>query len=112
MGCERGQASVEWGGLLLLVSLVFGALVAVVPAVDGRSFGSYLAHAILCSMRGGCRGGDSGLAHAYGGSDAALLRRFAPNNVDEPGARSPPGDLPPRRVAGCGPPAGGPGLRA
>src|SRR4051794_41344038 len=99
MGCERGQASVEWGGLLLLVSLVFGALVAVVPAVDGRSFGSYLAHAILCSMRSGCRGGDAEGAHAYGGSDAALLRRVAPENLDGAGGPFLPGGLPRRSAA-------------
>src|SRR4051794_31649333 len=93
MCCQRGQASVEWTALLLLVALTFGALVAVVPAVDGRSLGSYLAHSILCAVRGGCAAGDSELARAYGGGDAALLRRFAPNIVYEPGADSLPVDF-------------------
>ena len=39
MRCERGQASVEWVGLVLLASLALGALAAAAPAVDGRSFG-------------------------------------------------------------------------
>src|SRR5215212_8337125 len=85
MCCERGQATVEWTGLVLLVALVLGALIAVVPAVDGRSFGSYLAHSILCSLRGGCSSSDGGLARAYAGDDAALLRRYAPNIVYESG---------------------------
>jgi hypothetical protein len=93
MCCQRGQASVEWTGLVLLVAVVFGALVAVVPAVDGRSFGSYLAHSIVCSVRGGCASADRGVARAYGGADAALLRRFAPNIVYEPGADSLPVDF-------------------
>src|SRR4051794_29378289 len=94
MCCERGQASVEWTGLVLLVALALGAFLSVVPAVDGRSFGSSLAHSILCSLRGGgCSSEDRGLARAYGGGDAALLRRFAPNIMYEPGADSLPIDF-------------------
>src|SRR5437764_1069916 len=93
MCCERGQASVEWTGVVLLVALAFGALLTVVPAVDGRSFGSYLAHSILCSVRGGCASADRGLAQAYGAADDALLRRFAPNIVYEPGTDSLPVDF-------------------
>src|SRR4051812_32169542 len=101
MCCERGQASVEWTGLVLLVALVLGAVVAVVPAVDGRSFGSYLAHSMLCSMRGGCASEDDGLARAYEAGDAALLRRFAPNIVYEPGADALPVDFRRCRSPGC-----------
>ena len=39
MRCERGQATIEWVGLVLLASLALGALATAVPAVDGRSFG-------------------------------------------------------------------------
>jgi hypothetical protein len=101
MCCERGQATVEWAGLVLLLALVLGALVAVVPAVDGRSFGSYLAHSILCQMRGGCSPDDAGLARAYAGGDAALLRRYAPNIVYEPGTRVLPVDFRRCRSPGC-----------
>jgi hypothetical protein len=94
MRCERGQASVEWTGLVLLVAVALGSFLSVVPGVDGRSFGSYLAHSILCSLRGGaCSSGGRGLARAYGDDDAALLRRFAPNIVYEPGADSLPIDF-------------------
>jgi uncharacterized membrane protein (DUF4010 family) len=43
MCCERGQASVEWTGVVLLVAVVFGALVTVVtvvPAVGRRADGN------------------------------------------------------------------------
>jgi hypothetical protein len=101
MCCERGQSTVEWTGLVLLVALALGALVALVPAVDGRSFGSYLAHSVLCSVRGGCSTGEGELARAYGGDDEALLRRFAPNIVYEPGADSLPVDFRRCRSPGC-----------
>jgi hypothetical protein len=93
MRSEHGQATVEWTGVVLLVALVLGAAVAFVPAVDGRSFGSALAHAILCSSRGGCDDGRDALALAYGRSDAELLRRFAPNIVYEPGTHTLPVDF-------------------
>jgi hypothetical protein len=102
MCCERGQATVEWAGLVLLLALALGALLTVVPAVDGRSFGSYLAHSILCSARGRCSpSGGAALARAYASEDAELLRRFAPNLVYEPGADSLPVDFRRCRSAAC-----------
>jgi hypothetical protein len=93
MASECGQASVEWTAVVLLVALVLGAAVAVVPAVDGRSLGSYVAHAIVCGTRGDCDAGDDELAGAYGRADAELLRRFAPNIVYEPGTHTLPVDF-------------------
>lgn len=51
---ERGQATVEWTGLVLLVAVGLGALATLVPRVDGRSLGGAVAHAITCSASGGC----------------------------------------------------------
>jgi hypothetical protein len=51
---ERGQATVEWTGLVLLVAVALGALATLAPRVDGRSLGGAVAHAITCSARGGC----------------------------------------------------------
>ena len=93
MRCERGQATVEWTAVVLLVALVLGAALALVPAVDGRSLGSMLAHSILCSARGGCDDGNGALVHAYGRQDAELVRRFAPNIVYEPGTHTLPVDF-------------------
>src|SRR3954464_9073297 len=93
MASQQGQATVEWAGVVLLVALALGAAIAFAPAVDGRSFGSYLAHAVVCATRGDCARGRDALAGAYGSADAALLRRFAPNIVYEPGTHTLPVDF-------------------
>jgi hypothetical protein len=97
MRCERGQATIEWVGLVLLASLVLGALAAAVPVVDGRSFGGFLSHRIVCAVkRSACA--DRALVRAYGKRDAELLRRHAPGLVYEPGEPSLPVDF--RRCRG------------
>ena len=59
MRCERGPATIEWVGLVLLASLALGALAAAVPVVDGRSFGGFLSHRIVCAVTAiGLRGPD------------------------------------------------------
>jgi hypothetical protein len=93
MTSEAGQATVEWTGVTLLVALVLSAAMAFIPAIDGRSFGSLLGHAIVCAVRGRCDDGNRALAAAYGPADAALLRRFAPNIVYEPGTHTLPVDF-------------------
>ena len=93
MASESGQATIEWSGLVLLVALALSALVAVVPAIDGRSFGGALAHAIVCAVRGDCDRGKDVLLGAYPRGDVALLRRFAPNIVYEPGTHTLPVDF-------------------
>jgi hypothetical protein len=54
MSSARGQATIEWTGLMLLATLVLAALATLVPRVDGRGLGSSVAHAITCAARGGC----------------------------------------------------------
>lgn len=93
MRSESGQASIEWMAVVCVVALVLGAAVAFVPAVDGRSFGSLIARSIVCAVKGGCERGDDALAAAYGASEAALVRRFAPNIVYEPGTHTLPIDF-------------------
>ena len=89
---QTGQTTVEWTGLVLLVALALGALLTVGPRVDGRSFGGFLAHSITCAARGGCTVGRDDLARVHGAEDAALLRRFAPGLVYEPGTYTLPVD--------------------
>jgi hypothetical protein len=89
---DGGQATIEWTGLLLVVALVLGALVAFGPRIDGWSFGGFLAHHFTCAVKGGCRDGDRALVHAYGERDAARVREYAPNLVYEPGERQLPVD--------------------
>ena len=91
MRSESGQASVEWVGLTLIVSLALGALALVGPQLDGRAFGTFLAHSIVCAMRGGC-GGERALRTAYGVGQAGLVRAYAPNVVYEPGTLTLPVD--------------------
>jgi hypothetical protein len=90
---ERGQATAEWIGVVLVVALALGALLAAGPRVDGRSFGGFLAHRIGCAVKGGCSRMDEPLLLAYGSSDAELVRRYAPNIVYEPGTLTLPVDF-------------------
>jgi hypothetical protein len=82
---EHGQATIEWAGLVMLVSLVLCALLSRGLRVDGRAFGGFLTHRIVCAVEGGCGDSRAALAAAYGGRDAALVRAHAPNLVYEPG---------------------------
>jgi hypothetical protein len=89
---ERGQASVELVGLLLLVSLAFAALGVFAPRVDGRSIGGFLAHHVVCAATRGCHAAERALERAYGEDDAATVRELAPNLVYESGERQLPVD--------------------
>jgi hypothetical protein len=89
---ERGQASVEWIGLLLLVSLALAAALAFVPALDGRPLGASIARALVCAVKGDCRVEGVALRRAYGERGAALVRAHAPNLVYEPGTLTLPVD--------------------
>lgn len=101
MRSEHGAATVEWTSLVLVVTLTLGASLAVAPRVDGRTYGAFLVHSILCAVRGGCDDGDDELAAAYGVHDAALVREYAPNIVYEPGERSLPVDFRDCRARYC-----------
>lgn len=80
---EHGQASIEWIGVCLLVSIAFGAALAFVPAIDGRPLGAALARALVCAVGRDCSAERQALRDAYGDRDAALVRRYAPNLVYE-----------------------------
>src|SRR3954453_2082771 len=43
---ERGQATVEWTGLLLLVALALLALSQLAPKADGQELGTTVAHSV------------------------------------------------------------------
>ena len=58
MCSERGQASVEWIGLVLLLALALTALARVAPLADADGLGAELLHAVTCAARGGCSGED------------------------------------------------------
>ena len=78
MRCERGQATIEWVGLVLLASLVLGALATAVPAGEGRSFGTFVSERIFCAIGGsGCRAGSEREIEAPAESLAQRLPRGA-----------------------------------
>ena len=91
-GSERGQASVEWIGLLLLVSLAFATALAFVPVADGRPLGAAIARVLVCAVRHDCGREGAALRSAYGEHDAQLVRDNAPNLVYEPGTFTLPVD--------------------
>lgn len=91
---ERGQASLEWVGLVLLVGLTCAAAVAAgAGSIDARPYGAELARALVCAVRGGCDSGDDELARVYGEGEAALVRAYAPGLVYEPRTRTLPVDF-------------------
>src|SRR3954462_15260585 len=93
MPSERGQATIEWTAVVLIVALAFAALLAVgAPRLDGRSYGGALAHAVVCAARGGREAGPAQLVSAYGAADAALVRESALSIVYEPGEKEIPID--------------------
>ena len=98
---ERGQTTVEFVALVLLATLVLGALVVASPRFDGRSFGGFLAFRIVCTIERDCHDGDRSLTRAYGTRDAALVRDLAPNLVYEPGERQLPVDWRDCRRVAC-----------
>jgi hypothetical protein len=86
---ERGQAAVEWVGVVLLVGLalvVGGVGVASVHAPG-------LARTVRCAVLAGCGGEDRALERAYGGDVAAHVRAWAPGIAYEPGTLPLPVDF-------------------
>jgi len=78
-GSNRGQSTVEWVGLVLLVAGVMTALVAAVPGLPAAGLVHSVGKKILCavSLAGGCAG-EGSLEKAYGSELAALVRSGAP----------------------------------
>jgi hypothetical protein len=89
---QRGQASVELVGLVLLVTVALGALATAAPRPDGRAIGGFLAHHIVCASTGSCHAPERALENAYGEDVAATLRELAPSLVYERGERQLPVD--------------------
>jgi hypothetical protein len=89
---ERGQASVEWVALALVVAVVFaGALAG--AAAAGVSVAPGFARTLRCAVLAGCHGEDAALGDAYGGDVAAMVRAYAPSLVYEPGTLTLPVDF-------------------
>ena len=101
MGCERGHATVEWAGIVLLTAVALGVFGTFAAQPDGRSLGALIAHSIACAARARCDDGARALAHAYGEQDSALVRMHAPGLVYEPRTGAVPVDFRDCRAPTC-----------
>lgn len=110
MGSERGQGTVEWVGLVALVSLVLLAAVAAGARVPGAPLARALADRILCAaaLAEEC-GDETELIAAYGSEVGELVRRQMPMLAFERDSRAVPVDFRLCRDSNCGD-AGGEGL--
>lgn len=99
---ERGQGTVEWIGLMLLVGLLLATLVAAGLRMPIGSLARVIAARIVCavSLGSACREAP-GLADAYGSEVAALVRRHVPSLAYEAGMRALPVDFRRCRASSC-----------
>lgn len=107
MGSERGQGTVEWVGLTLLVSLLMLAVVGAGVRVPGATLAQALADRLLCaaSLADGC-GDEPELVAAYGTEVGKLVRRHMPMLAFERGSSAVPVDFRRCRASACGDAAG------
>jgi hypothetical protein len=100
---ERGQGTVEWVGLVALVSLLLLSLVAAGVQVPGIALARAVASRMLCAvtMADGC-GDEPALIAAYGSDVGKLVRRHMPTIFFEQGSRALPVDFRRCRDAECG----------
>ena len=104
---ERGQSTVEWVGLLLLVTLLLAALVAAGVRVPGGSLGRAIASRILCAVAIAESCGDEpALIAAYGTEVGELVIDHMPTLAFEDGSRGLPIDWRRCRATVCGDGAG------
>jgi hypothetical protein len=88
MRCERGQASVEWIALLLLMALGLVALARFAPHGDASHLGAELLKGVTCAARGGCEAERGGRAQRGGPSRLVTVPPLVPV-APRAGARSP-----------------------
>jgi len=101
---ERGQSTVEWVGLLLLVALCLAGLVAAGVRVPGTALAHAIASRILCaaSLADSCDGDEPVLIAAYGTEIGKLVREHMPSLLFERGSRAVPVDFRRCRSSRCG----------
>jgi hypothetical protein len=101
---ERGQSTVEWIGLVLLVSLVVSVLGAIVGiGLPGAALAQAVGSRIVCAvgLGEGCSLGAGPLLTAYGNELAASVREHAPRIFYEDGMRALPVDYRECREDAC-----------
>jgi hypothetical protein len=101
---QDGQSTVEWVGLLLLVSALLGGLLAAVESgLPAGLFARAIAERLLCAagIEPVC-GSSGGLIAAYGPELAGQVERNAPRIVYEEGMTALPVDFRTCRGRACG----------
>lgn len=100
---ERGQGTVEWVGLVGVVSLLLVGLIAAGVRVPGTTLARAVASRILCAaaLADGC-GDEPTLIAAYGTEVGKLARRHMPWVLFERGSRALPVDFRRCRSSACG----------
>ncbi len=102
MGEERGQSTVEWVGVLLVVALLLVGMVAAGARVPGVSLAEAVVSRMLCAaaLADGC-GDEPGLIAAYGTEVGKLVREHMPMLAFEEGSRAVPVDFRRCRRTAC-----------
>jgi hypothetical protein len=100
--CDRGQGTVEWVGLTLLVSLAMLVMVTAGARVPGASLARAVADRLLCAaaLVEGC-GDEPALVAAYGTELGKLVRDHTPALVFEQGSSALPVDFRRCRSSAC-----------
>jgi hypothetical protein len=101
---QSGQSTVEWVGLVLLVSLVMSVLGAIAGVgLPGAALAHALASKVICAvgLGDGCSLGASSLLTAYGDELAASVRDHAPAIFYEDGMSALPVDYRQCRQDAC-----------
>ena len=103
MASERGQGTVEWIGLVYVVSLVLVGLLAAGVRAPGADLARSVAQRILCAteLADGC-GDEPLLITTYGDEVGRLVRRHMPTIGFEAGSRAVPIDYRRCRETSCG----------
>lgn len=103
MASERGQGTVEWIGLVCVISLGLVGLLAVGVRVPGVDLARSVAQRILCAteLADGC-GDEPVLIATYGDEVGRLVRRHMPTIGFEAGSRAVPIDYRRCRETSCG----------
>lgn len=100
---ERGQGTVEWVGLVCLVSLLLVALLALGVRVPGAALARAIASRVLCAAALAERCGDEPvLIAAYGSEVGRMVREHMPSLLYERGSRALPIDFRRCRSSECG----------
>jgi len=100
---ERGQGTVEWVGVLCVVSLLRAGLVVAGVRVPGEGLARAVASRILCAAALADHCGDEpGLIAEYGDEVGRLVRVHMPTILFEKGSRAVPVDFRRCRESSCG----------